>query len=284
MHVRCHLCGHSHSSCFIAFPRYSILSCLACGLRFLWPQPDTGAINALYSNEYFASDDSVSPGYSDYVAQASYHRATFQGRLKLLPPPAQGAQLVDAGAAAGFFVEQAKLAGWNARGVEPNDTMARYARDVLGVDVRSGTLEELRLPPGGIDAVTLWEVIEHLPNPRAFLVEAKRILRPGGILALSTPDAGSIVSRMSGRRWLGWRKVPEHLFFFSKPTLTRLLNECGFELTRTRYVSITVPLGFACARLTDLTGIPLDWLPKRVTSYSVAVNPLYDLFVLARAR
>lgn len=260
---------------------YRILACLGCGLRFLDPQPDADALERLYAETYYHSDDPLARGYARYTAEAANWRATFRDRLGHLPPPP--ARLLDVGAAAGFFVEQARQAGYDARGVEPSTWASGYARDELHQPVDTGTLEAMRYPDAGFDIVTMWEVIEHLPDPAAFLLEVARVLAPGGTLAFSTPDAGSLAARLSGRRWLGWQKVPEHLWFFDLPALTRLLDKAGFEVTGHRYVSLTVTLGFALDRLGSLTGLPLG-APGRLNEWPVRVNPGYDLMVTARRR
>jgi SAM-dependent methyltransferase len=166
--------------------------------------------------------------------------------------------------------------------VEPSEWAADYARRELGSEVLTGTLESIRFPDQAFDVVTLWEVIEHLSDPMITLQEIRRILRPGGQLVLSTPDAGSLAARVSGRRWLGWRKVPEHLYFFDRSNLDRLLTRAGFVPVRHRYASLTVSLGFALERTFSLLGLWNSWrAPKSVASRSIRVNPGYDLLVVA---
>jgi SAM-dependent methyltransferase len=153
----------------------------------------------------------------------------------------------------------------------------------LNVGVHTGTLESQEFPDQAFDVVTMWEVIEHLPDPRTTLAEVWRILRPGGRLVLSTPDAGSLAARLSGRRWLGWRKVPEHVFFFDRTNLDRLLDQSGFRPVRHRYASLTVSTGFALERAMSLVGLPRRWrAPSWLTHHSIRINPGYDLLVVAR--
>jgi 2-polyprenyl-3-methyl-5-hydroxy-6-metoxy-1,4-benzoquinol methylase len=278
----CIVCkGHAFIP-YLKSQKYSITRCLTCGLRFLEPQPTAKELAALYSQDYFISQNAGVRGYSEYVSEASNHRRTFRNRLRLLPRPERGSSLMDLGAATGFFVEQARLAGWDAQGIEPSAWASRHARETLGQPVFTGTLGEAQVPESSFDVVTMWEVIEHLPDPRTLLAGVTSILKPGGYLALSTPDAGSFVARLFGKRWLGWRKIPEHLFFFDFPTLNRLLVDTGFEVLKRRYVSITVDAEFALNRLCDLTGVPRPILPSAIANTSVDVNPFYDLFVLAR--
>jgi SAM-dependent methyltransferase len=261
------------------------MQCTGCTLRFLWPQPTSGEQSELYSEKYFRSADGLDRGYAEYVAQAENHRATFRDRLRLLPPPPGEARLLDVGAAAGFFVEQATAVGWHAEGVEFSRWAADYATKVVGVPVREGTLRDARFDDRSFDAVTMWEVIEHLPDPRAELAETRRILRPGGMLHFSTPDAGSIVAKVTGRRWLGWRKIPEHLFYFDLASLRRLLWNEGFEVLSHRYVSLTVTWQYALDRLGTLLGTSaFEHVPGTIGSRPARINCYYDLMVSARVR
>lgn len=281
----CVVCGGTSRRGFIRHEEFEIVACERCGLRRLDPMPSAESASALYSDDYFRSGAALARGYDDYEAERDNMRATFRGRLRHLPKPVGNARLLDVGAAAGFFVEQARLAGWDAEGLELNGWAAEYAREKLGVPVRRGSLEDAGYPDRSFAAVTLWEVIEHIPQPREFIREIARILQPGGVLALSTPDAGSAVARVFGRRWLGWKKIPEHVFFYDRETLGRLLREEGFEILSTRYVSLTVRASYALERLATLVGVPwLARVPKIIGDAPIRVNPLYDLMLVARLR
>jgi SAM-dependent methyltransferase len=279
----CQVCTAGDFEVFLTNSSFEVRRCVGCGLHFLHPQPTSDEVQAYYNHDYFSNPDSPSRGYDSYLAEADNHRATFRKRLRMMAVPRDGERLLDVGAAAGFFVEQARLAGWCAEGVEPSSWAVEYATKELGQPVTHGTLESAKFPASSFDVITMWEVIEHLTNPRASLEEAARVLRSGGHLILSTPDAGSLVARLLGTRWPGWAKIPEHLFFFDRRNLTRLLLESGFVVEQWRYVSITVPLGFAARRLATLTAIPLlGKLPRAIARVPVAVNPLYDLMLIAR--
>lgn len=285
MNDPCVICGSTSHRQFLRQGQASIVACRECGLRYVDPMPSTSAVRALYSDDYFRSESPLARGYENYEADADNLRATFRDRLRLLPRPAKDARLLDVGAAAGFFVEQARLAGWDAEGLEPNESAAKYARERLEVRVRAGSLDDVHYPAESFAAVTLWEVIEHLPAPRELIREIARILQPGGLLALSTPDAGSAVARLSGRRWLGWKKIPEHVFFFDRATLERLLSEEGFDIVSRRHVALIVRLDYAMQRLGALLGLPLlGRIPRVLGRLPVRINPLYDLMIVARRR
>ena len=283
MNRQCPVCGSSSSRPFAARGGFCIVSCQVCGVRYLDPQPTAAELDALYGEQYFAHGHAGDPGYDRYVDEIDNIRRTFDDRLRFLPPPGAGDRLLDLGAAIGLFVERARRAGWNADGLDPSAWACRYATDVLGQPVRQGTIETAAPAPGQYDAVTMWEVIEHLPDPGATLRGVAAALKPGGVLVLSTPDAGSRVARLLGGRWPGWTKVPEHLTFFDRQSLGRLLRETGFRVETRRYVPLVVSRGYLLDRIGGVVGtrmhrrLPAKWLDR-----PVRVNPFYDLLVVAR--
>ncbi len=283
--ITCILCGSRSSRPFVASQGYAILRCDGCSLAYLSPQPAEREQQELYGETYFNSEDGTQRGYSSYLAEAPNLRETFRERLRYLGVPGRSSRLLDVGAAAGHFVKEAREAGWNAEGLEYSGWAAEYANQELGVPVRQGTLENSGFPAGAFDTVTMWEVIEHLADPGSALREIRRILAPDGMLHLSTPDAGSLVARIAGKRWLGWRKIPEHLFFFDRASLERLLASEGFQVTSHRYVSLTVTWDYALERLGAMIGLPIASLvPAAVRRRSVRINCFYDLMVSARVR
>ena len=152
--------------------------------------------------------------------------------------------------------------------------------------VREGFLDKSTFPLRTFDLVTFWEVIEHVPDPRAFFEIVAGVLKPGGLVAFSTPDAGSLVARVLGSRWLGWQKIPEHLFFFDLRSLTYLLTHAGFEVVSHRYVPLTVSAAFAAERLALSLGLPrvADAIAQRVGQRPVRVNCFYDLMIVAKLK
>ncbi len=98
-----------------------------------------------------------------------------------------------------------------------------------GLDVRLGDLSDLEFPAKSFDAVTIWEVIEHLTNPKRTIEEIRHLLRPGGYLFLSTPNGDSLQARFWRKYWAGW-DAPRHLQVFTPQVLCHLLEENGFVL------------------------------------------------------
>lgn len=156
-------------------------------------------------------------------------------RFLWLPPFVAGGTLVEAGCATGAYLAEMRDLGWNVIGVEPDSGAAATARDRFGLDVRAATLEQANLPASCADVVAMRMVLEHVRDPRRTLAEARRILRPGGLLLVSVPNAGSLEARLFGRHWFAW-DLPRHLSHFTAESLGGLLGEAGLGGIRVRHL------------------------------------------------
>src|SRR5207245_2380942 len=103
-------------------------------------------------------------------------------------------------------------------GVELAPVMVEHARNRLGLKVHASAFADVELEAEGFDVITMWDYIEHSTDPAGDLRRAAELLRPGGMLAVSTGDAGSIVARVSGRRW-HLLTPRHHNFFFTRSSL-----------------------------------------------------------------
>jgi 2-polyprenyl-3-methyl-5-hydroxy-6-metoxy-1,4-benzoquinol methylase len=216
---------------------YDIVRCPSCGLVFRAELPEEQALSGIYDEDYFRDqpDRADRHGYADYLRDAPLHRANARRRLRLLATrmPQRG-RLLDVGCAAGFFVDEARRAGWEASGIDVSAAMVDWARTRLGLSVICATFTQVDIAPSTLDAITMWDYIEHSIDPRRDLAKAREHLRPGGIVALSTGDIGSLSARLTGRRW--HLLTPEHHnFFFDVKTLRRLLDETGFDVIEARH-------------------------------------------------
>jgi SAM-dependent methyltransferase len=119
-------------------------------------------------------------------------------------------------------------AGWDVTGIELSAPVARTAAEATGAPVYVGDACSVTLPAASFDAVCAWMVLEHLHDPVTALRRAFEWLKPGGWLGLSVPDAGSWMSRAFGDAWF-CLELPRHLYHFSVPTLSRVLESCGFR-------------------------------------------------------
>jgi SAM-dependent methyltransferase len=157
----------------------------------------------------------------------------FRGLLRQVPRYRRNGRVLDIGCGSGGYLAFLAEMGWHCAGVETGAKSRAYAQTVLGLDVREGPLEACGFPDAAFDVVTLWHVIEHLPDPRATLREIGRILKPEGLLLLRTPNVESWEAALFRGNWYGL-DAPRHLYLFSPATMERLLRQCGFAVTAVR--------------------------------------------------
>jgi 2-polyprenyl-3-methyl-5-hydroxy-6-metoxy-1,4-benzoquinol methylase len=198
-----------------------IVKCDACGFMYQNPQPDPAWILSAY-------EDVVDTRYED-EREGRLH--TFRRELQEIGRLTEPGRALDVGSHVGVFVEVARDMGWHAEGVEPSRWAARVARE-RGLSVTCGTLDDLHARAESYELVTLWDVIEHLPDPWAELHRFHGLLRPGGLLAISTMDVDAPVARLLGRHWPWYMQM--HLFYFSRRTLTQLVERAGYEVVELR--------------------------------------------------
>ncbi len=261
--------------------------CSNCGLVFHYPQPGLEFLKEHYGEGYFISRSSAEIGYDNYLRDEENIRASFRKRFRYVAPlfPKPG-RLLDVGCAAGFFLSEAAKGGWNAEGIEISSFMAQYARR-SGLRVFEGALEEY---PECIDAVfdmvTAWDVFEHFRDPRKDLEKIFHLLKPGGYLAMTTPAIDSLPHFLFRERWMGF-KEEEHLFFFSKKTITTLLVQCGFRVRcmkfEGKYVSLDLfkrRIGCYWKGLSDYLrrSLPASWGRNK----NFYVNPMDIRLVIAQ--
>ena len=217
---------------------FDLVRCRQCLLLMRASLPEPSELAAIYAPGYFRHETGEPiDGYADYLADATRHRSAARRRLALLARfrPDRG-RLLDVGAAAGFFVAEAKRAGWAAEGIDVAEPMVRWGVSTLDVRLQRGSLHSLdeSLGENQFSAVTMWDYIEHSLDPAGEIDKCRQLLGPGGVLAISTGDIDSFAARASRSRW-HLLTPHHHNFFFSSSTLTRLVEHRGFEVLWIRH-------------------------------------------------
>lgn len=200
-----------------------LVRCRKCGLQYLNPRLREDVVIDAYSQ----GSDEI------FVSQAKARERTFAGSLKLLEKikPSKG-KLLDVGTAGGSFLHVAQQRGWDVSGCEPNRWLTQWAQENYGLNIFPGTIFDMKLPDDSFDVVCLWDVLEHTADPRKVLGECRRVLKQGGLLLVNYPDIGSLVSRLMGRKWVFLLSV--HLYYFTLPTIKKMLQACGFRMVRSQ--------------------------------------------------
>src|SRR5688572_3545277 len=155
-------------------------------------------------------------------------------------------RVLDVGCHIGLFLEIAQQAGWEAWGVEPSNWAAERAR-ARGLNVIHGPLDEADLERESFDAVTMWDVIEHLNDPLSALRHCRELLRPGGVIAVCTMDVSALFPRLAGRRWPWYMQM--HLIYFSRHTLAAMLDAAGYDVIGTAPHKRVVRADYLASRL-----------------------------------
>lgn len=235
-HVPCNLCGRDDYQVRISptNPQFDpqtvfsasggirgtqqIVKCRRCGLMYVNPRVKKECVLAAYSD---AVDEM-------YVSQEEGRKQTFSRAFRLIERYAHSpGKILDIGAAGGFFLQVAKEKGWEPYGVEPSRWMAEWGNKRFNVNIRPGVLQAAAFPDNFFDVVTMWDVLEHTPDPLAELKESRRVLKNGGIIIVNFPDVGSWPAKIAGNHW--WFFLSGHLYYFTTDTIGSMLIKAGFS-------------------------------------------------------
>jgi 2-polyprenyl-3-methyl-5-hydroxy-6-metoxy-1,4-benzoquinol methylase len=193
------------------------VKCKNCQLIYMNPMEKVSKTNEYYSK----AKNTHAP-----TIRESYLR-TAESQVRLVRKYANGTNLLDIGCAQGFFLFDASKAGYTAKGIEIAQDAATYARREFGLDIEAKPFEELQFAENYFDVVTLWQVLEHVPYPLMMLKEVHRILKPGGLLVVSTPNIEAIPAKILRKRWWDIKRL--HINQFTTRTLTDILQNTGFK-------------------------------------------------------
>ena len=257
------------------FSHGRVLRCTKCRHGFRQNQPSFAELAGIYGR----MDVGV------YQAEDSSRTRTAARHIHFLRQYARGVDLLDVGCAAGLFLERARAAGWQIRGVEPNAELAAKAEQRLGSGaILNTTFEDAPLRTQVFDAITMWDVLEHVADPAAVLRRCAGLLRDSGTLLLKVPDLDSLTARILRGKWPVL--LPEHLNYFTRQSLRALTRSAGLELLGFRRSPVTFSVRYVLYRMSQ-HGIPATGLCHRLlknTAIGRTLVPLYlgELYAFMR--
>lgn len=221
---------------------YWIRECLGCGHRFAISDAPDQHVQQVYGDDYFFSGGA---GYDDYLSEAGLLVPHGRRYGRLLKRHGAGSSLLDVGAAAGLILDGLVKEGFEGCGVEPNETMARFAQTELRLDVTASAFEDFETDKQ-FDVVTVIQVMGHFIDPVAAVQKLHELVRPGGLCLVETWDAGSWPARLLGPNWHEY-SPPSVLQWFSRGSLKQLFERCQFEEVTTGRPQKWINAGHVCS-------------------------------------
>ncbi|MDB5221679.1 MAG: Methyltransferase type 12 [Chitinophagaceae bacterium] len=208
---------------------FEIWQCNICTARFTQGIPDKNELEKYYKSEDYISHSDTKKG----LINSMYHfvrKRTLRGKRKLVEKYTRlsTGKILDIGAGTGAYLHIMEQAGWEATGLEPDETARENAQQLYGLSLQPP--EEL-FNPGSktFDAITLWHVLEHVHDLHAYMGQLKKILKPTGSLFIAVPNYTCYDAKVYNQFWAAY-DVPRHLYHFSPASITQLLLQHGLQL------------------------------------------------------
>lgn len=211
---------------------YTLVRCDGCRVVFLNPMYSEDELTPLYPQDYYAHNKIIrSGGIKERVKQVLGMRIHTKD-----PAFSKPGRVLDIGCGSGWFLEEMRDEGWETFGVEINPDGARRGREVAGLDIRTGTLQDANFPSEYFDYVRSNHSFEHISHPNETLSEIHRILKSDGKLMIGVPNIASFNATMFGRYWW-YLGAPVHTFNYTPHALSRLLEKQNFVVEKITYNS-----------------------------------------------
>ena len=225
--MACALCDYSDFRFVVERKHFRIDMCQSCELVQVTNVPGEEKLYQIYDTAWF---EYYYAGLEKSVRQQRYVYLNFKNKLEQIERRIGGqGKILVVGCSFGFFLDSARQRGWFVEGLDVSAHIVEYARSKLNLSVQCVPITEANYPEKSFDVITMWYVMEHLPNPKASLRYLSHLLKDNGILVIGTPNVDSNIARLQGKRWRMWLP-PEHLLYFSPRTMGELLRRCNLEI------------------------------------------------------
>ena len=206
---------------------FNIVSCSSCGFTFTNPRPENEKLGPYYNSDAYISHSDTSKGLINKLYK-EVRKITLRSKFNLLKPYLRGGYLLDIGSGTGAFLNYSQINGVKCIGIEPDVSAQSQAKKLYNLDLKQETyLAEL--PSSSCDAISMWHVLEHVPQLNERIDELKRLLSKNGIIAIAVPNHKSLDAQHYKQFW-GAYDVPRHLYHFDKESITKLFDKHNLKL------------------------------------------------------
>lgn len=214
---------------FLTKEKFTIVECKECGFHFTNPIPTEDKIGEYYKSEKYVSHNSNKGGIINFIYNIVRKR-TLDEKARIVRHETEGDSLLDFGSGSGHFLKAVNEFGFNGVGIEPSQEARDYAHKSKGV--KSSDVEVFhKYEKNRFDIVTMWHVLEHIPNLEQDLKQLHHILKYNGKLIIAVPNMNSYDAKHYKRFWAAY-DVPRHLYHFRQTDVARLLLKHDFQLRK----------------------------------------------------
>jgi SAM-dependent methyltransferase len=211
---------------FLTGETFGIVACSGCGVLFTWPRPAANDLTRYYQSDEYVSHSNTRRGLVNTLYQLIRVLA-LKSKYRIINRYTRGrGRLLDIGCGTGHFLDVFKREGWDVQGIEPGEAARDFARTTFSLDVRPEVDLET-LESGSFDVITMWHVLEHVPDPEQRLREVHRLLKNDGVAFIALPNKEAWDAEKYGKYWAAW-DVPRHLFHFDPISFGYLMEKSGF--------------------------------------------------------
>ncbi|MCF6223508.1 MAG: class I SAM-dependent methyltransferase [Flavobacteriaceae bacterium] len=195
------------------------------------PKPSDGDLDKYYKSEAYISHTDANTSLFDKVYQ-TVKNYTIKRKVKLINAlNSESKTILDIGCGTGDFLESCIKNGWNINGIEPNEGARNLAVKKTEVSIYVDIEEILNLNDVKFDVITMWHVLEHIPNLKEYIVILNKLLKPKGTLIIAVPNYKSYDATYYGRFWAAY-DVPRHLWHFSQKSIKLLFNKINLQVVK----------------------------------------------------
>lgn len=230
-------CPVCNSTAFIPFMKckdntvsretFQIVKCNSCGFKFTNPRPEPSELGRYYKSEEYVSHSNTKKGFINSTYQ-SVRKYTLLKKLQLISKYYKTGRILDIGCGTGEFLNTCKSAKWETIGIEPDDDARNMAIKNYGLDVR-GEAELKNLHDESFHIITMWHVLEHVPNLNERIEELRRLIKPTGIIIIAVPNCNSLDAKIYKENWAAY-DVPRHLYHFTPADMETLFRKHGLKV------------------------------------------------------
>jgi 2-polyprenyl-3-methyl-5-hydroxy-6-metoxy-1,4-benzoquinol methylase len=224
--ISCNICGSKSSTPYLKMDGFTYIKCRDCELIYQNPRPVFKDLKKRYGENYFDYEYSNQNNFFELMKLGlrdirlnEYYNDDIKNK-----------KFLDIGCATGLLLNHMKDKGWETKGVEICRPSAEYGIKKFGLDIFIGTLDEAAFPDNHFDVVHFSHLIEHVPDPKALLIEIKRILKKEGHMIVTTPNADGWQAKIAKESWRS--AIPDHIYLFTKKTMRRLLDITMYSIVK----------------------------------------------------